>query len=96
MQRPLETLFREAETAIGKPIVLRAVRTPERELRGRIVSRAGYLLVEYRDDTAGYFWHHDIIKQLLKLVRQGYEDFTVYDWDLVRRDLTDKSDSQRG
>ncbi len=91
MARPLEELVREVEGAIGQPIVLRAVRTPERELRGRIVSRTGYLLLEYRDDTPGYFWHHDVIRELLALVRQGCEEFVLYDWDAARQGLAGES-----
>lgn len=91
MLRPLESQVCEVEKAIGKPIVLRAIRTPEQELRGRITSRAGYVLLEYRDETAGYFWHHDIIRELLALVRQGHHDFVLYDWDAVFAQLPDNA-----
>lgn len=29
------------------------------------------VLVEYRDDVAGYFWHYDIIEELLEHLEQG-------------------------
>ncbi len=79
MRHPLEELVQEVEEDIGHRIVLRSVRPPEREFRGRIVSRGGYLLLEYHDETAGYFWDHDIIRELLALVREGYRDFVLYD-----------------
>jgi hypothetical protein len=79
MTRPLEPELREVEQTIGKPIVLRAVRTPEPELRGRLVSRPGYVVLEYRDDTAGYFWDHDIIRELLARLRQGERDCVLRD-----------------
>ena len=94
MKRPLEEAVREVEEAIGKPIVLRAIHTPEQEVRGRISSQAGYLLLEYRDETAGYFWHHDIIRELLELVRQGCRDLVVYDWNMVVAPLVDKADGE--
>ena len=89
MMRPLQELVAEVEEHIGKPVVLRAIRTPEAEVRGRIVSRPGYLLLEYRDETAGYFWEHDIIRELLELVRQGERDTVLYDWDAVLRRLVE-------
>jgi len=81
--RPLESQVREVEQATGQRIVLRGIKTPNPTVRGRISSRPGYLLLEYRDETAGYFWHHDIIRELLALVRQGQHDFVLYDRDAV-------------
>jgi len=81
--RPLESQVREVEQATGERIVLRGVKTPDPSVRGRISSRPGYLLLEYHDETAGYFWHHDIIRELLKLVREGQRDFVLYDWDMM-------------
>ncbi len=83
MLGPLESQVREVEQQIGKGIVLRGIKTPDRTFRGRISSRPGYLLLEYRDETAGYFWDYDIIKKLLALVRQGQRDCVLYDWDMM-------------
>ena len=94
MPRPLEELVRQVEAAIGQPLVLRAVRTPERELRGRLVARADYLLLEYRDDTAGYFWHHDVIRELLTLVREGYRNIELYDWNEALHGLADEAQGE--
>ena len=89
MLRPLESQVREVEEAIGKPIVLRGIKTPDPSVRGRISSRPGYLLLEYRDETAGYFWHHDIIRELLERLRQGERDVVLYDWDALFARLPD-------
>ena len=89
MLRPLESQVCEVEQATGERIVLRGVKTPDSSVRGRISSRPGYLLLEYRDETAGYFWHHDIIRELLELVRQGQHDFVLYDWDALFARLPD-------
>ena len=83
MLRPLETEVCEVEQQIGRRLILRGVKTPDRTFRGRISSRPGYLLLEYRDDTAGYFWDYDIIKKLLALVRQGHRDLVLYDRDTL-------------
>ncbi len=83
MLRPLESQVCEVEQATGERIVLRGVKTPDSSVRGRISSRPGYLLLEYRDETAGYFWHHDIIRELLALIRQGQRDFVLYDWSTL-------------
>ena len=89
MLRPLEPEVREVEQATGEQIVLRGIKTPDASVRGRISSRPGYLLLEYRDETAGYFWHHDIIRELLALVRQGQRDFVLYNWDALFARLPD-------
>ncbi len=89
MLRPLESQVREVEQATGEQIVLRGIKTPDPTVRGRISSRPGYLLLEYRDETAGYFWHHDIIRELLALVRQGQRDFVLYNWDALSVRLPD-------
>jgi len=80
---PLESQVREVEHATGERIVLRGIKTPDPTVRGRISSRPGYLLLEYRNETAGYFWDCDIIRELLALVRQGHRDFVLYDWDAL-------------
>ena len=79
MRRLLESLVCQVEAETGQRLVLRAMHAPERNLRGRLSPRPGYLLVEYRDDTPGYFWDHDIIRELLALIRQGQRDFALYD-----------------
>ena len=72
------------ERALGKRVVLRGVRWPDTSLRGRIEDRSNCVLVQYRDDTAGYFWHYDILEELLGLLEQGLLRVLLYDEDIRR------------
>jgi len=67
----------QVERAIGMPIVLRAIRTPDRTLRGQVTPRAGYLLLEYQVAIAGYFWHVPIIKELLDRIERGEREIVL-------------------
>ena len=96
MLRPLESQIREVEQQIGKGIVLRGIKTPDRTFRGHISSGPGYLLLEYHDETAGYFWDCDIIRELLELVRQGQRDFTLYNWDMMLAASPDNAKDEAG
>lgn len=64
---------------MGKRIVLRGVRDPDPRWRGRITERPQHFLLEYRDATPGFFWHHDIIRELLDLLEHGQRDVTLKD-----------------
>lgn len=67
----LDERLRAAERRLGKRIVLRGVRDPDPQWRGRLTERPSHFLLEYRDATVGFFWHHDIIRELLDLLEQG-------------------------
>ena len=67
----LDERLRAAERRLGKRIVLRGVREPDPQWRGRLTERRSHFLLEYRDATVGFFWHHDIIRELLDLLEQG-------------------------
>lgn len=69
----------ELEARLGKRIILRGVRLPDRNLRGRLTERPGHFLLEYRDDLPGWFWAHDIIRELLDCLEQGQTDVTLVD-----------------
>ena len=68
-----------ASRRLGRPILLRACRWPDPGLRGRVTRRAGAIVLEYRDDGAGYFWHLDLIAELLSYVEQGHLQFSLRD-----------------
>ncbi|MFQ6132585.1 MAG: hypothetical protein ACE5R4_11155 [Armatimonadota bacterium] len=72
---------RAVERATGKRIVLRNVRTCDPSFRGRIAHRPGYVVLEYRDDQPGYFWHVPIVEELLRLVELGAGSVTLYEGD---------------
>ncbi len=75
MRRRVQAL----EKRLGRPIILRAARWPDAGLRGRVSRRHGALLVEYRDDVAGFFWHLDIIDELLTCIENGQLEVTLRD-----------------
>jgi len=77
----LRQRVRAVERAAGRRIVLRNVRTSDPSFRGRIVRRPGYIVLEYRDDQPGYFWHVAIIEELLRLVELGAGSLTLYEGD---------------
>jgi hypothetical protein len=74
-----DVLRLQAEDALGRRIVLRAIKTPEPGLLGRITDRGAYLLVEYRDETSGYFWDLDALREVLRLAREGKRNVSVYE-----------------
>ncbi len=61
-----------AERQLQCPILLRGARWPDPTLRGHILRSQGVVVIEYRDDVAGYFWHYDIISELLDHVEEGH------------------------
>lgn len=75
----LDRRVQELETRLGKRILLRAVRPPERNFRGRITSIPGAAVLEYRDETAGYFWDCDIVRELLDHLAAGGGTVTLHD-----------------
>lgn len=77
MMDPISRRVRELETRFGVAIVLRAVHVPEPDFRGRIERRGGKVILEYRDDTPGFFWHQDIIAELLDRLESGEENVTL-------------------
>ncbi len=87
----IDRLVKETEKKIGKPIVLRGIQSPDREWRGHIAQRPGYVLIEYRDDMAGYFWHYDIIRQLVALVASGRRNIAVYEGGIQFPDILRES-----
>ena len=74
-----ERLRRQAEQDLGLRVVLRPVQSPEPAFRGRLSRRPGYLLVEYADRTAGYFWDLDLLRELLDHARAGRHELTVWE-----------------
>ena len=67
------------ERRIGRRIIVRGAKWPDPSLRGRVSERAGAIIIEYRDDVAGYFWHIDIISELLDHVEQGHFEISLTD-----------------
>ena len=74
----LDRRVQELGARLGKRILLRAVRTPERNFRGRIASIPGAVVLEYRDETAGYFWDCDIVHELLDHLAAGGGEIALF------------------
>jgi len=87
LPEPLARRVKELAARLGRRIILRPRRWPDRRLRGRLQRLPGALVIEYRDDVAGYFWHYDIVSELLDYAEQGILEVEVRDAD--RRQLED-------
>lgn len=57
--------------ALGRAVSVRGIRTPDRELRGRLRVEPGRVVIEYQVAEAGYFWHIPIIEELLSRAAAG-------------------------
>lgn len=68
-----------AERRLGRRLVLRGACWPDPTLRGRVSRRAGAVVLEYRDDVVGFFWHYDIIGELLDHVEKDRLEITLRD-----------------
>jgi len=79
----IDARIHRIEELTGKPVVLRSVRPCCPCFRGRVTERGGSFLVEYRDETPGYFWHHGLIRELLTCIEQRRgQRITLYDGDV--------------
>lgn len=67
----LERKRRSLELALGRPVQVRGVRTPDPGFRGRLSTESARVLVEYQVSQAGYFWHIPIIEQLFARAAGG-------------------------
>jgi hypothetical protein len=74
----LDHRVHELEARLGRRIILRPTRGPDRNFRGRIALTPRAVLLEYRDETAGYFWDCDIIAELLDHLAAGGGPVTKY------------------
>jgi hypothetical protein len=77
----VEERIRRIEKERGKKVILRGVRVPDARFRGRIVERPRCIVLEYRDDEPGYFWHYEIIEELLDAVERGIKNVTLFEGD---------------
>ncbi|MFQ6097129.1 MAG: hypothetical protein ACE5O2_05320 [Armatimonadota bacterium] len=75
----IEERIRQIEEDRGKKLILRGIRTPNPRFRGRIIERPRYIVVEYRDDEPGYFWHYDIIQDLLDAIERRVTNVTLFE-----------------
>ncbi len=70
----LEKKRRQLQDVIGRPVIIRQVRTQDPHFRGRLRTAEDRLVVEYQVAQAGYFWDVDLIERLLLLALAGQTD----------------------
>jgi hypothetical protein len=75
----LERRRRQIQARLGMPVILRGVHAPDPAFRGRIFRRPDRVVLEYRDDRPGYFWHMDILREMFELLDQGVFDAVLRD-----------------
>lgn len=68
---PLERKRQALARALGKPVSVRGVTTPDRGFRGRLRVQQDRVVIEYQIAEQGYFWHIPIIEELLDLAAGG-------------------------
>jgi hypothetical protein len=83
-----DALRLEAQDALGRRIVLRALQWPDPALLGRLTERPGYLLVEYRDRVGGYFWDLDALREVLRHARAGKRNVSIYEDGRLVEDIS--------
>lgn len=71
LPRALEAKRCSLERALGRPVRVRGIRTPDGELRGRLLVEADRVLIEYQVAEHGYFWHVPIIEELMNRAARG-------------------------
>ena len=79
----IDQRIQRIEARTGKRLILRSVRTRSAAFRGRVAERRGHIIVEFRDENPGYFWNHDVIRELLTCIEKGIgRTVTLYDGDV--------------
>lgn len=67
----LEQMRLELERRLGCPILVREIRTNDPDFRGRLRKRAGAIVLEYQVAQKGFFWHADVVEELLRRAAAG-------------------------
>ena len=68
----VEQKRRSLARALGRPVHIRALRTPDADFRGRLRVEPSRVIIEYQVDQPGYFWHIPIIEELLDRAAAGH------------------------
>ena len=67
----LEDKRRLLARTLGRPVFIRAIRTPDPRFQGRLRVHPGRVVIEYQIAEHGYFWHIPIIETLLDRAAAG-------------------------
>jgi hypothetical protein len=68
---PVEAKRRAVSQLLGRPVVVRGIRSPDAAFRGRLTVESNRILIEYQVSQPGYFWHIPIIEELLDRAAAG-------------------------
>lgn len=71
LPRPLEQQRRALSRALGRPVRVRSIRTPDPGLRGRLRVERSRVVIEYQVSQEGYFWYVPIVEELLRRAAAG-------------------------
>ena len=71
LPRSLEKMRLDLERRLRCPVVVQEIRTTDPSFRGRLRKRAGALVLEYQVAQKGFFWHIDIVEELLGRAAAG-------------------------
>ena len=82
----IDARIAHVEEVVGKPLIVRAVVTPEPQFRGYVEVRADSIVIEYAEETPGYFWGYELLEELLDWVESGGDSawFHLHDRRLIR------------
>ena len=67
----LEEKRRALAQVLSRPVIIRGIRTPDPDFRGRLRVEPHRVLIEYQAAQYGYFWHLPIIEELLDRAGAG-------------------------
>jgi hypothetical protein len=70
---PLDLVARmeRLEAVLGARLHFRLVHMPDPGLRGRVVEKRGVVEIECNDVNPGFFWHLDVLRELLTRLEGG-------------------------
>ncbi|MFP4250584.1 MAG: hypothetical protein ACLFU7_13075 [Armatimonadota bacterium] len=82
----MDARIAQVEKAIGKPLIVRSIATPEPEFRAWVEVRSSAVIIEYVEELPGYFWGFELLERLLEWVESGGGSawFYAQDGRLVR------------
>ena len=67
----IEAKRRSVQQMLERPVLVRGIRVPDPDFRGRLQVEPSRVLIEYQVAQSGYFWHIPIIEELLDEAAAG-------------------------
>ena len=79
----LDARIHQVQQRVGKPLLIRTVRTDEPDFRARVQVRASAVIIEYVEELPGYFWGYELLEELLDYVEDGGGSATFHADELI-------------